>query len=126
MSEELTWLPAWRIRELVGAREVSPVEVTEHFLGRIEAHNPVLRAIEHLDVALVRAQAKAAEVAVLAGGELGALHGVPIAVKSHLDIEGFPETMPFGAGIAPGDDLTVERLGAAGAVIVGHTNIPVF
>ncbi len=126
MSKELTWLPAWRIRELIGARAVSPVEVTEHFLNRIEAHNTVLRAIEHLDVTLVRAQAKAAEAALLAGAELGPLHGVPIAVKSHLDIAGFPETMPFGNGIAPGDDLTVERLREAGAIIVGHTNMPVF
>lgn len=126
MSDMLTWLPAWRIRELVAAREISPVEVTEHFLGRIEEHQPALHAIEHLDLFKVRAQAKAAEVAVLSGAALGALHGVPVAVKSHLDIEGFPETMPFGMGIAPGDDLVVERLRAAGAVIIGHTNMPVF
>ena len=126
MSEDLTWMPAWQIRELVVAREVSPVEVVEYFLGRIEEHQSVLRAVEHLDPAGVRAQARAAEAAVLAGAALGPLHGVPVAVKSHLDIEGFPETPPFGTGTAPGDDLTVERLRAAGAVIVGHTNMPVF
>jgi aspartyl-tRNA(Asn)/glutamyl-tRNA(Gln) amidotransferase subunit A len=38
MNEDLTWLPAWRIRELIG-KEVSPVEVTEHFLNRIEEHD---------------------------------------------------------------------------------------
>ena len=126
MSDDLTWMPAWRIRQLVVAREVSPVEVAEHFLARIEEHQSVLRAVEHLDEARVREQARAAEAAVRAGADLGPLHGVPVAVKSHLDIEGLPETMPFGSGIAPGDDLTVQRLRAAGAVIVGHTNMPVF
>lgn len=126
MTDGLTWMPAWQIRDLVAAREISPVEVTEHFLRRIEEHQPVLRAIEHLDLSLVRAQAKAAEAAVLSGAELATLHGVPIAVKSHLDIEGFPETLPFGMGVAAGDDLVVERLRAAGAVIIGHTNMPVF
>jgi aspartyl-tRNA(Asn)/glutamyl-tRNA(Gln) amidotransferase subunit A len=125
MSAELTWMSAWKIRELVVAREVSPVEVAEHFLGRIEEHQAVLRTVEHVDKARVLSQAKAAEAAVVAGADLGVLHGVPVAVKSHLDIEGFPETMPFGTGIAPGDDLTVQRLRAAGAVIIGHTNMPV-
>ena len=44
MSEELTWMPAWGIRELIGKREVSPVEVIAHFLGRIEEHDPTLHA----------------------------------------------------------------------------------
>ena len=65
MSEhELTWAPAWRISELIEAREVSPVEVLEQFLG------------------------------------LGPLHGIPTAVKGHIDIAGVAETMPFGMGIA--------------------------
>ena len=126
MNDDLTWMPAWRIRDLVAAREVSPVEVTKHFLERIAKHQAILRAVEHIDEARVRAEARAAEEAVLAGAELGPLHGVPVAVKSHLDIAGLPETMPFGAGIAPGDDLMVERLRAAGAIVIGHTNMPVF
>ncbi|HUA24940.1 MAG TPA: amidase [Steroidobacteraceae bacterium] len=126
MTEDLTWMPAWRIRELIGARELSPVEVAEHFLDRIGQYQDVLRAVEHVVVAQVRSAAKAAEAAVLAGADLPPLHGVPVAVKSHIDIEGLPETMPFGANIAPGDDLMVERLRAAGAVIVGHTNMPVY
>jgi aspartyl-tRNA(Asn)/glutamyl-tRNA(Gln) amidotransferase subunit A len=126
MSDELTWAPAWRIGDLIRGKEVSPVEVLEHFLGRIEEHQAVLRAVEHLDHDRARREAEAAEAAVLAGEDLGLLHGIPTAVKSHLDIEGAPETMPFGTGIAPSDDLTVERLRRAGAIVVGHTGMPVW
>lgn len=125
MPEELTWAPAWRIRELITAKEVSPVEVTEHVLGRIEEHQPVLQAFSEVVPERVRQQAKAAEAAVLAGEDLGPLHGVPVAVKSHIDIEGLPRPgAPFWFGTARRDDLTVERLRAAGAVIVGHNTMP--
>ncbi|MGO9857673.1 MAG: amidase [Acidimicrobiales bacterium] len=122
--DDLTWEPAWRIRELIGTRALSPVEVLEHFLGRIETHQGVLRAFDHVDER-ARIEAKAAEEAVMRGEELGPLHGVPIAVKSHLDIEGLRQPAPFGTDIAAHDDLTVERLRSAGAVIVGHTCMPV-
>ena len=49
MSDELTWMPAWRMRELIAASEVSCTEVTEHFLGRIEKLNPTLQAFEQVD-----------------------------------------------------------------------------
>ncbi len=126
MADELTWAPAWRISELIRAKEVSPVEVLDHFLGRIEQHQGLLRAFDHLDEGRARRDAKVAEVAVASGDELGLLHGIPMAVKGHLDIEGLPQTMPFGNGIAEHDDLTVERLREAGAVIVGHTGMPVY
>ena len=122
--DDLTWEPAWRIRELIGAEALSPVEVLEHFLHRIETHQGVLRAFDHVDER-ARMEAKAAEAAVMSGEELGPLHGVPIAVKSHLDIEGLRQPAPFGTDIAVHDDLTVERLRGAGAVIVGHTGMPV-
>jgi aspartyl-tRNA(Asn)/glutamyl-tRNA(Gln) amidotransferase subunit A len=125
MTDDLTWAPAWRISQLIRAKELSPVEVLEHFLGRIEEHQGVLRAFDRIDER-ARVEAKAAEAAVLAGDELGRLHGIPMAVKSHLDIEGLPQTLPFGTEIAAHDDLTVERLRGAGAVIVGHTGMPVF
>ena len=126
MADELTWVPAWRISERIRAKEVSPVEVLEHFLGRIEQHQGTLRAFVHLDEGRARQDAKAAESAVLEGEELGPLHGIPMAVKSHLDIEGLPQTPPFGTDIAKDDDLIVERLRGAGAVIVGHTGMPIY
>jgi Asp-tRNA(Asn)/Glu-tRNA(Gln) amidotransferase A subunit family amidase len=119
MDHELTWMPAWRIRELIAKREVSPVEVTEHFLARVEEHDPVLKTFAVLDADGARAQAKRAEEAVTRGEDLGPLHGIPVSVKEHIAIEGFPRFMHPGGGTASRDDLGVERLRAAGAVIFG-------
>ena len=124
MTDELTWAPAWRLSELIRSKEVSPVEVLEHFLGRIEDHDPELRAFAHLDPAGARQAAEEAESAVLAGEYLGLLHGIPTAVKCHIDIEGVPETMPFGTGVARRDHPVVTRLRGAGAIVIGHTTMP--
>jgi aspartyl-tRNA(Asn)/glutamyl-tRNA(Gln) amidotransferase subunit A len=77
MSDELTWTPAWRLREMIGAKEVSCTEVTDHFLGRIEEHNPTLRAFEQIDWDGAREQAKLADDAIARNEEIGALHGIP-------------------------------------------------
>jgi aspartyl-tRNA(Asn)/glutamyl-tRNA(Gln) amidotransferase subunit A len=126
MSEELTWMPAWQIRDLIAKREVSAVEVLEHFLGRIEEHNGVLKAFKTVDEKGARAQAEAADRAVAAGEELGPLHGIPISFKEHIAIKGLP-MMSLGAlsggGDAQRDSLPVERIRAAGAVIVGSNTM---
>lgn len=121
MSDELTWAPAWRIRERIGAGEVSPVEVLEHFLGRIEQFNPTLKAFAHLDATGAREQARVAEAAVRKGEALGPLHGLPISVKEHIAVAGLPVMGLPGASGKPAafDDLGVARLRQAGAVIVG-------
>jgi aspartyl-tRNA(Asn)/glutamyl-tRNA(Gln) amidotransferase subunit A len=122
MSHELTWMPAHEIRDLIAKGEVSPVEVTEHFLGRIEELEPKLHAFQVVDTQAAREQAKAAEKAVQGGGELGLLHGIPVSIKDHLSVKGLPffdmasqRHMPEAAR----DDIQIERLRAAGAVIVG-------
>jgi Asp-tRNA(Asn)/Glu-tRNA(Gln) amidotransferase A subunit family amidase len=124
MSEELTWLPAWRIRELIGAREVSVVEVVDHFLGRIEDLDPKLHAFAHVDGAGAREQAGLADAAVRRGDDLGPLHGIPTSVKEHIAVAGMPRLRLMGqdAGgdsTARRDDFGVERLRAAGAIVVG-------
>src|SRR6202034_2812229 len=120
MSEELTWTPAHRIRELIVEGEVSPVEVTEHFLGRIEEHDGTLKAFRHVDHAGAREQAKTAEAAVRRGDDLGPLHGVPLSVKEHISVAGLPVlVLGVGEKKARFDDLGVTRLRHAGAVIVG-------
>ncbi|MFE2985664.1 amidase [Streptomyces sp. NPDC055092] len=121
MTDDLTWLPAWKIRELIGLREVSAAEVLDHFLARIEEIGPKLRAFAHLDVAGAKERAARADTAQLRGEELGPLHGIPISVKENLGVVGYPFAFPrLGtSGVSRYDAIAVERLRAAGAVIVG-------
>ena len=120
MNDELTWMPAWRLRELIAKRDVSALEVTDHFLGRIEELNPVLKAFKHVDAKGARQQASHADAQ--SGGTSGPLHGIPISVKEHIAVAGMPLMALFGDGtehIARDDDLAVTRLRSAGAIIVG-------
>ena len=89
MSDELTWMPGWQLRDLMAKREVSCAEVVDHFLARIDEFNDTLRAFEEVDAADARAQAKRADEAVAAGDDLGPLHGIPTSVKSHIRVEGY-------------------------------------
>src|SRR5207302_1606270 len=128
---DLTWLPAWQIRELIDQREVSPVEVTEHFLARAEALDAVLKIYRALDATGARDRATRAERAVLDGEELGPLHGVPIGIKEHIPVNGLPvRPIAFGNDgpvrmrTATRDSTLVSRLRAAGANIFGTTIMP--
>ena len=120
---DLSWAPAWRIREMIGARQVSPVEVTDHFLDRIERLNPQLHAFRQVDADGARVQARAAEAAVMAGEALGPLHGIPLGLKEFLPIKGMSwlELATRTHRVAPWDALETERVRAAGAVVVGPT-----
>jgi amidase/aspartyl-tRNA(Asn)/glutamyl-tRNA(Gln) amidotransferase subunit A len=112
-------MPAWQIRDLIAKREVSCVEVVDHFLGRIEEFNGVLRAFEEVDEPGARAQAKRADDAVAAGEDIGPLHGIPTSVKSHIRVEGMQLSMGRKTTVSPFDDICVERLRKAGAIVVG-------
>ncbi len=126
--EDLTWLPAWRIRELIVARKVSALAVTDHFLARIARLEPRLHMFRGLDVEGAREQARAADRALAAGAAPGPLHGVPTALKEHVAVKGLPYGNPMSANykpqVAARDSITAERLRAAGAVIVGSTIMP--
>jgi Asp-tRNA(Asn)/Glu-tRNA(Gln) amidotransferase A subunit family amidase len=96
--DELTWKPAWQLRDLMASGELSPVEVTDHFLARIEKLDPVLRAFAHVDAAGARAQAARAQRAVADREPLGPLHGVPVSVKEHIAVAGLPLRRLAGGG----------------------------
>jgi aspartyl-tRNA(Asn)/glutamyl-tRNA(Gln) amidotransferase subunit A len=120
---DLSWMPAWRLRALIGARDISPVELTEHFLARILRLNPQLHAFRQVDADGARAQARRAEASVIRGEPLGLLHGVPVATKEVLAIKGMAwqdNSVPHRT-VAPRDSIEIERLRAAGAILVGPT-----
>ncbi|MCW2621490.1 MAG: putative amidase protein [Frankiales bacterium] len=119
MSDELTWLPAWQIQQLIQKREVSCVEVTEHFLHRIEEFDPQLHAFEEVDAEGARRQAREADEVVASGEPLGDLHGIPTAVKSHIRVAGLRFVQGTTDEVSDVDDISVERLRKAGAIIVG-------
>ena len=125
---ELLSLPAIRLAAMVREREVSPVELVEAHIARIEEVNGALNALiaDRFDAA--RAEARAAEAAVGAGGELPPLHGVPCTIKEFLGVTGMPHTgggLLARRGVVASEDATVvTRLRDAGAIVLGVSNAP--
>ncbi len=110
-------------------RDLSPPELLEATLRRIEAHNPALNAFVLLrDPDALAGEARAAADRI-ARGEGRPLEGVPLGVKDLEDVEGLVTTygsVPFKDHVAASDSIQVERLRAAGCIIVGKTNAPEF
>ena len=110
------------------ARRVSPVEVIDAMLARIETLNPRLHAFFHVDADGARRAARASEARWAAGKPLDALDGVPFSVKDHIATEGMPSpwALPGREGDAPGafDAPIVARLKEAGAILLGKTTQP--
>jgi aspartyl-tRNA(Asn)/glutamyl-tRNA(Gln) amidotransferase subunit A len=128
MSKELTYLDASRLAELIRTKAVSPVEVMQAHLDRIAAVNPQVNAIVTVADDALQA-ARAAEAAVLAGAELGPLHGVPFTAKDSIDTAGVPTQRgsPIFKGRIPDADATsVARLRSAGGILLAKTNLPEF
>ncbi|WP_343716805.1 amidase [Inquilinus sp.] len=108
------------------ARALSPVELTEAMLARIERLEPALRAYALPTPELALAQARKAEAEIAAGRYRGPLHGVPVAVKDIIHTAGIATAagMPIHAGHVPAADATVVvRLAEAGAVLLGKLQL---
>ena len=123
-KEGITLQSASKLAGLIRNREVSPIAVVEAYLHRIEQLNPTLNAIVTI-VPELREKAKKAEVAVMSGNHLGALHGVPITIKDTIETAGLRTTSGsvMRSQYVPEQDApSVARLKAAGAIIVGKTN----
>ena len=124
---ELTFLPAVSMAEQIRRKVLSPVELLETHLARIEELNPKLNAFVQVDAEGARQQARLAEAAVGGSGELGPLHGVPLSIKSSMEVAGlrWESGTKLRAGlIATRDAPLVSRLRNAGAIILGTTNAP--
>ena len=124
--------PAFRsataLAEAVRARQIGCRELFEHYLGRVERHNPALNAIIVTDLRGARRRADEADAALARGESWGPLHGLPMTVKESFDVLGMPTTWGLTElkdNIATANALAVDRLLAAGAVIFGKTNVPV-
>jgi aspartyl-tRNA(Asn)/glutamyl-tRNA(Gln) amidotransferase subunit A len=125
MSEPLHRKTIAELATLIAAREVSPLELVEHFLRRIEAHNPRLNAFVHVCGDAARDSARRLTEELAHGAPRSPLYGIPVAVKDLTDTAGIPTT--YGSSLFRGhvphaDAQPVALLRAAGAVLVGKTN----
>ena len=126
MSDELTNKTLTELASLVRDRTVSPVDIVEAHLRRIEQRNPSLNAIVTI-AGDVTEQARAAEAELIAGKLRGPLHGVPLTIKDTIDTAGLRTTYGsrlFAKNIPAADASVVARLKEAGAIILGKTNTP--
>lgn len=126
---DLARTAATDLAAMIRTRQVSPVDVVDAVLDRIAALEPRLNAFTEVMGDRARDAAKAAEAAVMAGGSLGALHGVPVTIKDLTAMAGVP--LRAGSrtteGQVPAQDAPlIGRLRAAGAIIVGRTTTPEF
>ncbi len=126
---DLAYLPATELAERIRTKAVSPVEAVENALARIDEANPALNAFCFTYPDEARDAARAAEAAVMAGGPLGPLHGLPVAIKDLTPTAGKTTTLGskvFEHWVPDENPPIVERLLGAGAILVGKTATPEF
>jgi aspartyl-tRNA(Asn)/glutamyl-tRNA(Gln) amidotransferase subunit A len=126
---DLCYTPATELAAMIRTRKLSPVELTRAVLARIETVNPTLNAFCTPTPDLALAEARRAEEAVMKGGPLGLLHGVPYSIKDLSFTKGI-RTMSgshiFASRVPDVDAPFVTRLRAAGGVMLGKTSTPEF
>ncbi len=123
---DIHYQPLTKVAEHIKSGAISPVEVTEAILNRIEALDPGLRSYTTVTPELAMAQAKAAEAEIRAGRYRGPLHGIPLAVKDLCFTKGITTTagMSIHRDFKPGYDATVvTKLAEAGSVLLGKLHM---
>ena len=128
-DHDLCFVPAATLLRLYRARKVSPLEVVRAVLARIDALNPHLNAYVTVVREPALAAAKKATAALGRKAALGPLHGVPVSLKDLTPTKGIRTTWGskiFEHHVPDEDAITVERLKAAGAIVMGKTNTPEF
>ncbi|MBT5111345.1 MAG: amidase, partial [Rhodospirillaceae bacterium] len=116
-------------RRLIGRKRLSPVELLESCIARIEMVNPTINAVVATCYERAREEARAATDALLRGDDLPPLHGLPIGVKDLNNTAGLRTTYgsPLYADFVPDkDERMVAALRKAGAIVLGKTNTPEF
>jgi Asp-tRNA(Asn)/Glu-tRNA(Gln) amidotransferase A subunit family amidase len=122
-------LAAVEARRLIGRKGLSPVELVESCIARIEAWNPLVNAVVTTCYDRARAEARAAEAAVLRGDPLPPLHGLPVGIKDLDDTAGVRTTygsLLYRDHVPDRDELVVHHIRRAGGIVLGKTNTPEF
>jgi aspartyl-tRNA(Asn)/glutamyl-tRNA(Gln) amidotransferase subunit A len=128
-SDEICRLDAVALAGMVRAKTLSPVEIADAVLARMERLEPRLHAFCTPTPDLARAEARRVEAAIMAGQRVGPLAGVPVSIKDLILTRGVRTTSGSAAYadfVPDEDDVVVERLRAADAVVLGKTNVPEF
>lgn len=129
MSAEFDYLSAVEMRRLIVRKEISPVEITRRALDKAQKTQDTLNAFFLLAPEAAMASAKVAEDAVMKGGPLGLLHGIPFSVKDLIAVEGLRYASGSRAtaeNVAAVDAPSVERARRAGAIFIGKTTTSEF
>ncbi len=126
---EICRMTAVALAEHIRTKRLSPTEVTDAVLDQMEKLNPALGAFCTPTPDVARTQAKRVEAAIMAGKPVGLLAGVPVGIKDLISTRGIRTTggsAIYKDFVPDEDDVVVERLKAADAVILGKTNVPEF
>ena len=124
--EELAFLPVTELAELIRRRQVTSTQLTRMYLGRIRRYDPVLRAVITLTEDRALRQAAAADAEIARGRYRGPLHGIPWGAKDLLAVRGYKTTWgagPYREQTIDADAVVVQRLDAAGAVLVAKLTL---
>jgi len=128
-AEDLCFTPAVELREMLRKKAISPVELMQTFLERIEKINPIINAYVTLVPEMALEAAKNAETLIMQGGEVGLLTGIPVSIKDLTLTAGIRTTHGsklYEDFVPTEDELLVERVKKAGGIILGKTNTPEF
>ena len=128
-SADLCFTPAVELRDMIRKKFISPVELVETFLERIEKINPKINAYCTVAAEIAQKRAMEIESAIMRGNEVGPLGGIPVSIKDVTLTAGIRTT--FGSKLYENfvpaeDELVVERVKRAGGIIIGKTNTPEF
>lgn len=126
---DLLFMPATQAAALIRTRKLSPVEYIDTVLSAIERAQPRMNCFRQVLADTARRDARKAEDAVMRGEKLGPLHGVPVSIKDLVDVAGAHTrhgSAIFEDNVATADDVLVQRLRTAGAIVIGKSTTPEF
>jgi Asp-tRNA(Asn)/Glu-tRNA(Gln) amidotransferase A subunit family amidase len=124
--EELAFLPVTELSDLIRRRRITSLQLTEMYLARLKRYDPVLKCVITLTEERALRQARAADAEIARGRYRGAVHGIPWGAKDLLAVRGYKTTWgagPYKNQVIDDDATVVQRLDAAGAVLVAKLTL---